>query len=134
MTLNSGMMVEDYTGTYLVLRGIPPRDGCVVETEDVPYIKLSSSGRGYILEYIYVPERMRGHKLSLSLLEVLFEYQEKNKIDFLKFECICKPFWRKVSAKFPKRIFFPPTVLQKTNVAVVRLPHIRPSAIKIGKL
>lgn len=128
-----GNISEDYSGTFLTLKGFPAQESAVIEKEDIPYIKITCE-RTPILEYIYVPERMRGHKLSYALLEVLFEYQETNKIDYMKFECISKPYWRKILQKFPKRILLPQTVLQKTNIGIVKLPHVKDSSINIGKL
>jgi GNAT superfamily N-acetyltransferase len=128
-----GNISEDYSGTFLTLKGFPAQESAVIEREDIPYIKITCE-RTHVLEYIYVPERMRGHKLSYALLEVLFEYQETNKIDFMKFECISKSYWRKVLQKFPKRILLPQTVLQKTNIGIVKLPHVKDSSINIGKL
>lgn len=131
--MRKGIISEDYCGTFLTLKGFPARESAVVESEDIPYIKISMD-KVPVLEYIYVPDRMRLHKLSFSLLEVLFEYMETNEIDFLKFECISKPYWRKVQQKFPKRILLPQSVLQKTNLGIVKLPHVKDSAINIGKL
>jgi len=128
-----GNISEDYSGTFLTLKGFPAQESAVIEKEDIPYIKITVD-RIPVLEYIYVPERMRGHKLSYGLLEVLFEYQEQQGIEFLKFECISKPYWRKVLQKFPKRILLPQTVLQKTNLGIVKLPHVKDTSINIGKL
>lgn len=131
MLLKSGVVLQHKQATFLTLKNMPAKT--CVEREDVPYIKLVKD-KCLTLEYIYVPERLRGHKLSYALLEVLFEYQQVLNIEVLKFECIAKPYWRKVSNKFPKRILFPASVFHRTNLALVRMPHIKASAIQLRKL
>lgn len=127
MILKSGEVSGDITeGFFLTLRGFPCSNRSP-ENADVPYIKVTLGDKSFILEYIYVPERMRGYKLSYELLKVLFEFMAHLNIKQMELECLCKPYWRKLSQKYSKLVFFPPAGSRCTDIVYIRSPHALPA-------
>lgn len=120
MILNHGYSVDDKE-IFLLLRGYLREPPCApLEEADIPYAKLEFDHDDLILEYIFVPERMRGFNLSIDLLTLLFEYMETMEITSVKFECLNKPYWRKIATKFPSKIYFPPAGSERTNIVYIR--------------